>query len=217
MPPVRLRQRVFNSWGMSRVRRVPKKYRGRYRGLSYFSQCDILVMGPPEKQLSGDHPHLIKRLVSDWGNRLSLLSCSTGNFRAALEGGEVNLTHVWAELYCLWLQEVAHQLGLGHIRFAEECQPFNITKEFTESQVIFFYSAPYPVQICGLEHKVTGYLNTLIEDRPYNLKRRLREFVRYRQEELSSIQSARPSRPQRPTRLRPFRAPLSRPRELERV
>jgi len=183
--PVVLRRRVFNNLGgMSRVFPTPKSLKSRSRGLPFYSRCDIRIWLPPDQQLAAAHPAFVNRLVQDWGNGLNALDCSSGGFKDALEAGldakqPISLCHVWAEIYCLWLDTVSVRLGHAHIRFAEQFKS-DMGPEMTDARVWLFYSDPFPIEFGGLEYAVTGYLNTLFEGRPYNLRRRLDQFVVYR-------------------------------------
>lgn len=185
MTPVVLRRRVFNNLGgMSRVLPTPKSLKSRSLGLPFYSRCDIRIALPPDQQLASAHPDFVSRLLGDWGNGLSLLDCSSGGFKAALEAGleasqPITLCHVWAEIYCLWLDAVSVKLGHAHIRFGEQFKP-TVGSTMTDARVWLFYSDPFPIEFGGLEYAVTGYLNALIEGRHYDIHRRIGQFVVYR-------------------------------------
>ena len=202
MTPVVLKPRAFNNLGgMTRVFPTPSSLRNRSNGLPHYSRCDIRIALPPDRQLASAHPDFIKRLRKDWNNSLSSLACSTGDFGAALEAGEVSLSHVWAEIYCLWLDHVSVRLRHGHIHFAEQFKPQRMGPKATETRVWLFYSDPFPAEFGGLEYAVTGYLNALIEGRPYNLRERLDQFIVYRTNDDQPIRSRR--RRKRRTRRQP--------------
>lgn len=192
MTPVVLRPRFFtNLGGMTRVLPTPPSLKVRSNGLPHYSRCDIRIALPPERQLASAHPDFVRRLRKDWNNALSSLACSTGDFGAALEAGEVTLSHVWAEIYCLWLDHVSVNLRHGHISFAEQFKPQTVGSKFTETRVWLFYSDPFPTEFGGLEYAVTGYLNALIEGRSFNLRRRLDQFIVYRTDDEQPIKRHR--------------------------
>lgn len=150
--------------------------------LPFTSYCRLMVNLPASQQMSSCHPVLVKRLESDWGNRLSSLHCSTGDFGLALHEGRVSLGHVVAEIYCLCLDYVTDCLGYGHVTFDERflMTTDSWSPETTSYSIRLFFSEKLPPQFSGLEHMVIGYLNAAFEDNNFDIHRKLEQFVEYR-------------------------------------
>lgn len=146
------------------------------------SYCKLIVNLPLDQQMTRHHPNLIARLEDDWGDDLSKLKCSTVDFGLALHEGRVSLGHVIAEIYCLCLDRVTEKLNHGYVDFEEifTLKIKNCTAEKTIYQIRLFFSEELPPQFSGLEHMVVGYLNKAIEDEPFDIEKRLEEFVAYR-------------------------------------
>ncbi len=209
--PFLLRHRVYvNVGGMGRVYPTPRRMKKTSGGLLLYSKCDIRVTLPLGHQSSRFHPRFVRRLRADWGNGLSLLHCSTGDFGAALGTDCVTMSHAWTEMYCLWLDAVSVKLGYGHIEFAERFSGLHAPKTgITETRVWIFYSTQFPDELSGgLEYKVTGYLNRLIEGKPYDLQRRITEYVAYRLYQ-QDRRSGQPNKPRRRSKRRRSRGNVS--------
>lgn len=209
MTPVSLRRRVFlNLGGMGRVYPTPERMKEKSGGLPYYSKCDIRVALPPGRQSSRFYPQLVRRLRHDWGNGLSLLHCSTGDFGAALGTDRVTMSHVWTEACCLWMDAISVKCGYGHIEFSERFSGLASPNGVTETRVWIFYNTPFPEDLLdGLEYKVTGYLNRLFEKKPYDLQRRINEHIAYR---LAAATADQPIDLPRPIRTRKRHRPRRR-------
>jgi len=175
LPQDALRVQTFTvEWGLQRLQ--PR----RRRKLPHRTWLQVRIALPPNKQMAICQPELVKRLVSDWGDRLSSLDCSTGDFRKALEEGSVSIAHVFAEAFCLWLDAVSLGLEHGHIRFAEQ---FNTRQNRANSlsTIRLASSHPFPPKLVGgLEYKVAEYLNKLMEGEDYDLDTRIAEYIAFR-------------------------------------
>lgn len=152
------------------------------------SHCSVRVNFPVGKLMCFDYPLLVKRLVQDWGDQLSTLGCSTGDFGVALREGRVSLGHVWAEMYCLCLDYVIASLDYEHVRFKEQYRrkkgkKFKRHPGQAHYMVRLRFSEPLPPEFSGLEHLINGYLNAAFHDQPFDIRKRLKEFVDYRREE----------------------------------
>lgn len=164
-------QKTFQTPGFTRVRKrlfVSK--------LSHKATFELNIQLPPEKQLSKVHPELIARLQKDWGIRLSELKCSTGDFGKALAQGEVNLAHIWAEIYSICLDETSSRYGLGHIDFRERYEYLECGQTYSKCQIELLFDKPIP-QIVGLRELVTAYLNCAIAKKPFDIRGELDRFV----------------------------------------
>jgi hypothetical protein len=151
--------------------------------MPYSFVCRLEVNLPPNRQFSGNYPALVDRLCSDWGAGLSGLSCSSGDFRAALiRGDEISLGHIWAEIFCLCLDRVFSAFEGHHIHFSDETTPSltGIGDNRIEYKIIFSFSEPYPLEFMGVEYIVNGYLNSLLENRPFDIQQRLKDFIEHR-------------------------------------
>jgi len=151
--------------------------------LPYYSVCRIEVNLAPNRQFSGFYPDLIKSLCDDWGAGLSGLSCSSGDFRAALiKGDEISMGHIWAEIYCLCLDRVFAAFEGRHIHFSDETEASwtRIGTQRLEYRIVLSFSEPYPPEFMGIEYIVTGYLNNLMSNRPFDIQQRLKDFIDYR-------------------------------------
>ena len=166
--------------GFSPVSRRPARMKG--SNLPFTSYCRLRVGFPVSEQMSASHPVLVKRLESDWGNRLSLLKCSTGDFGLALHEGRVSLGHVAAEVFCLCLDFVTDCLGYGHVGFNERffMTTDSWSPEATSYLIRLFFSEKLPPQFTGLEVMVIGYLNACVENKPFDIHQKLDQFVEYR-------------------------------------
>ncbi len=182
MRKYKLRQFIFNIIAMTHVKKKPPSLR-KNNPLEYYSLCYLEVNLPPSRQFSGYYPELVKRLCSDWGEGLSMLSCSSGDFKKALvEGGEISLGHIWAEIYCLCLDRVFTPFEGRNIHFSDETKPMlrGMGPRRIVYRIIFSFSEPYPLEFRGIEGLVNGYLNDMMENRPFDIQQRLKDFIEYR-------------------------------------
>jgi len=152
----------------------------RRTNLPFYSGVKLRVMIPPRLQLTRYQPELVKRLNYDWGQTLSCLRCSEGDFRKALNDGRVTLGHVWAEIFSISLHKVSFELGFGNIEFTENNRVLAETENFMDYRILIFFSEKYPEEFGGLEYLITGYLNAVIEGQPFLIRKRLDEFIAYR-------------------------------------
>lgn len=152
----------------------------RRSALPFYSGIKLRVMIPPSLQLSRYQPNLVKRLNQDWGQTLSCLRCSEGDFRKALNEGRVTLGHIWAEIYSISLHKVTFELGFGDIEFNENNWVLEEAEASMDYRILIFFSKKYPEEFGGLEYLITGYLNAVIEDQPFPIRKRLDEFIIYR-------------------------------------
>lgn len=148
--------------------------------LPFYSGVKLKVCLPPQIQLTKYQSNLIKRLNDDWGESLSCLRCSTGDFRRALNDGKVSLGHVWAEIYSISLHKVTLELGFGDIHFSENFQVLIQENNYMVYRILLFFSKQLPEEFGGLEYLVTGYLNAAIEEQPFPIRLRLDDFIAYR-------------------------------------
>ncbi len=148
-------------------------------GFSCSFRCHLMVNLPYSKQKTSFHLNLVERLNDDWGSSFAFLKCSTGDFAQALSEGRVFLGHVWAEVFALCLQQVLYDLyGLDNqISFDERYEVVDKNEIFVEYVVQFQFSAVIDGQLTDLARIVTEYLNAIMEDRDFDIKQRLEEFV----------------------------------------
>lgn len=177
-----IRYRTFElRGGFSPV--MKKSSRIKSTDLPFTSFCLLIINLPLDKIMSLSHPTLVKRLEKNWDKKLSSLRCSTGDFGKALREGRVSLGHVFAEIYSLCLDYVTGCLNHGHVLFDEafKLELGLCTEKRTVYRVRLFFSEELPPGFSGLEHLVVGYLNKAIEDEPFNIEKRLKQFVAYRE------------------------------------
>ena len=156
----------------------------RYKDISqlpYYFRFDIRVSLPNSHQMSGAHPFLAKRIIDDWKDELIWFACSTGNFHKAIREGRVNLGHVFAEMYSHCLYRILISFSeLQKEIFDEFVEVIEENECCTIYRVWIFTSVPLPEEFSSLVELVLGYVNALIENRPFPIHERLKAFIEHR-------------------------------------
>ncbi len=164
---------TFQCSGFSRVRR-PFFCFHRSPGLHYRLSGKIRVNIPPNDELSDLYSNLVEALIRDWGRRLSILECSTGDFGAALKQRKVSLGHIWVEVYSLSLDFLCKAI------FNERFRVIRRGKNFIDYQAEINLSDRCQPGFSGLEDLTTDYLNACIVGEVYPIHEKLATYAKSR-------------------------------------
>lgn len=144
--------------------------------LPYLAQMKIRVN--LHDQSSSSQPVLAAWLEYDWGQALSTLECSTGDFRLALKKGRVSMGHIFAELFTLSFDFVSNKLGHSELRLDERFIVVRIQDNCTDYSISVFTSDPYPHILDGLEKIICDYLNYALNNHPRSIRPYLYRMVK---------------------------------------
>lgn len=149
--------------------------------LEHYYYIKVRIHFNPARQSISTHPLLTGWLEEDWGHRLSLLECSTGDFRRALKFGEVSMGHVVAEIFVLSFDWVSIHLGHGLLRLDERFMVSRVNESYSDYYIRIFTNKEYPKILIGIEKIVVNYLNAILNNRQYSIHPKLEKFIVYQQ------------------------------------
>jgi hypothetical protein len=175
---------IFVIRGITEFRPTPPSLRERvgeqYR---WYRTIKLMVRLPREGQNTKSYPGFSERLIAELPE-LSVkkggLTCgSTENFASHLRHG-TSMGHVWEHVYAFSFDYVSSALGYGTHAFRWQTKAVLRKDDHTIYRVRMFHEVEPPPEFHGLEMIVCGYLNTLLENGDFPLRKRLSDFVSHR-------------------------------------
>ena len=179
-----LREMIFVIRGITEFRPTPPSLRERvgeqYR---WYRTIKLMVRLPREGQNTKSYPGFSERLIAELPE-LSVkkggLTCGrTENFASHLRHG-TSMGHVWEHVYAFCFDVASTSLGYGTHAFRWQTKAVVKKDDHTIYRIRMFHEVEPPPEFHGLEMIVCGYLNTLLENGDFPLRKRLSDFVSHR-------------------------------------
>lgn len=183
-----LRRFVFNLLAVSEYRPTPpslldivgEKFR-------WYRTIRIEVNLSPELQLVSRHQDLVKCLIQEFPQlsaRRGGITCGRDeDFVRELESGTAgSLGHLWEHIAAQAFDDVSSQLGYGNHEFVWRIKRNRrkSRRHKTVYNILCFHAVEPPAEFNDLERLTTGYLNALIEGKPFPIIERIQDFVEHR-------------------------------------
>ena len=193
-----LRRFVFNLLAVSDYQSTPpsllKKVGEEY---GWYRIIGVEVNLPPDKQLVISHPEMVSRLIEE----MPQLSSRSGGLiygenldflQEIRKRNGMDLGTLWKQITAQCFDDTSSQLGYGEhqFRWSADINKDQSSPQKTVYSIFCFHSEQPPPEFFSLADLVTGYLNALIEGKPFDLSERLDGFVRHRKMPDESVQLA---------------------------
>ncbi len=186
-----LRRFALNLLATSEYRPTPsslKKIVG--EEFAWYRSIKIAVNLSVELQQISEHPEIVRRVVKEFPQLSSSgggITCgSNKDFTQEMaEGTAGDLGHLWEHVTAQAFDDVSSRLGYGDHQFVwfTSRNRRRSNKFRTIYNILCFHEIEPPPEFNGLESLTLGYMNALIEDKPFPINKRIQEFVSYRSQQ----------------------------------
>jgi len=179
-----LREMIFVIRGITEFRPTPPSLRERVgKRFRWYRTIKLLVRLPREGQNTKSYPDFVEKLIKDIPE-LSVkkggLTCGQAeDFVSHLRHG-TSMGHVWEHVYAFCFDMVSTSLGYGAHAFRWQTKAVLKKGDYTIYRIRMFHEVEPPPEFYGLELLVCGYLDALIENKEFPLRKRLANFVDHR-------------------------------------
>ena len=181
-----LRRFIFNLRAISDYQSTPPSLlRKAGEQYNWYRVISLEVNLPPEQQLVAHYPEVVSRIIKEMPqlsvNQGGLIYGNNRDFiRELRKKNGITLGVLWKQIAAQSFDDVSRRLGYGDHQFRWWVDISKTESDQTIYSVFCCHEEKPPSEFFGFEGVVTGYLNALMEDKPFSLANHLKDFVRHR-------------------------------------